>query len=141
MFKLKSYKLMHNDVDLGDNGEIECDVKNPSLTINIEDIMPSTADFTHDPMYLDYEGNHSGEVNSSSVLVSTGFTAYRSGNVLKIKLKNGGVWKLKIRTSLTAKTITFNVKGVDPTQMVSQIGNPVTGKFGNGDKKIGRAHV
>lgn len=135
MFKLKSYKLMHYDVDLGDNGEIECDVKNPSLTINIEDIMPSTADFTHDPMYLDYEGNHSGEVNSSSVLVSTGFTAYRSGNVLKIKLKNGGVWKLKIRTSLTAKTITFNVKGVDPTQMVSQIGNPVTGKFGNGDKK------
>ena len=45
------------------------------------------------------------------------------------------MWTLKIKTSGTFKTITFNVKGVKPTSMTANIGNATTGKFAAGTQK------
>lgn len=133
--KIKSYDLVYNGAKLGDEGVIDCDINSPAIVVEIADMLPTTASMEQDAMYFDYVGNYGGEVNSTTILYCDGFAAFRTGNIIKITLKNGGVWTLKIKTSGTFKTITFNVKGVKPTSMTANIGNATTGKFAAGTQK------
>ena len=133
--KVKSYDLMYNNQSLGDNGVIDCNVDSPKIVIEIANLFPETANVENDTMYFDYEGSTNGEVISNTVLYSEGFSAFRSGSTITVYVKNGGVWKLKIRTSGTYKTVTFNVTGVAPKTMTAQLGNKANGKFTPGNKK------
>lgn len=133
--KVKSYDLMYNNQSLGDNGVIDCNVDSPKIVIEIANLFPETANVENDTMYFDYEGSTNGEVISNTVLYSEGFSAFRSGSTITVYVKNGGVWKLKIRTSGTYKTVTFNVTGVAPKTMTAQLGNKANGKCTPGNKK------
>lgn len=133
--KIKSYDLIYNGQSLGDNGVIDCNIASPELTIDIANMLPTTANVAQDAMYFDYVGNYGSEVESSTLLYTEGFAAYRSGNKIYVVLKNGGVWTLKIRTSGTYKTVTFNVTGEAPTSITAQTGNETTGKFTSGSQK------
>lgn len=129
---VKSYDLTYNGQTLGDDGVVDCRVvpegqPNEGVTVRIGNIQPDSANFMYDPMYLDYEGNFGGE--SSSMVVCTGFTAFRNGNEIKIYGKAGGVWKLILRTSKTYKTITLNITGLAPTSITPQVYNSRAGKF------------
>ena len=131
MFMFRSFDLMYDGHNLGDNGEIEFSVSGGAISVTIENINPSSASFAQDAMYFDCEGYYGGEQDSSTLLtVADGFVAYRKNNEIKITPKGGGVFKLKIRTdSGIKKTITLKIIGSAPTEMIGQVGNAVTGDF------------
>ncbi len=137
MFVIRSFDLMYNGQNLGDNGVVDCKVSDKELAITIENINPSTAVFAQDPMYFDCDGYYGGEQDSTTLInVADGFTAFRKDNVISITLKGGGSWKLKIRTEGgISKTITLNVIGSAPVSMSGQIGNPDTNEFYFADKR------
>lgn len=131
MFMFRSFDLMYDGRNLGDNGEIEFSVSGGQITVTIENINPTSASFAQDAMYFDCEGYYGGEQDSATLLnVADCFTAYRRNNDIKITPKGGGVFKLKIRTdSGIRKTITLRIIGSAPTEMIGQVGNTVTGDF------------
>lgn len=131
---IQSYDLSYNGATLGDNGVVNCNV-GESLVVNISNIQPSSASFSQDPMFFNYDGNLGGEVNSESFIDFEGFMAYRNGNKIYVTARNGGVWKLKLRTSKTNKTITFDITGKNPTSITAQIYNSLSNKFTAGSQK------
>ena len=138
--KITSYDLSLNGQILGDNPVVNCavtpeGVTNDGITLEIVNMQPASASFMHDPLYFNSEGSLGGEVNSSTILVATGFTAYRNGNQIKIFGKNGGVWKLMMRTSRTYKEVIINVTGLAPSSMTSQVYNSELGRFQDANKK------
>lgn len=140
-FKVQSYKLMFNGKEIGENDAVECSVSpngdgSHNITLTIEDIQPSTVDFAQDTMYFDYEGNTGGPAISTTMMYAEGFMAYRSGNKITIRPRNGGVWKLILKTSLVTKTVTLDIAGLAPASMSAQLGNPVTGNFSSGNSAV-----
>lgn len=139
---VQSYDLSWNGQPLGDDGTVYCTANedgepNEGITIDISNIMPSTANFMYDAMYFNYEGNLGKEVNSTTMLVCKGFAANRNGNQIKIYGHAGGIWKLILRTSQTYKTITIDVTGIAPTSITSQVYNPTTNRFADATAKTG----
>ncbi|MCH5142794.1 MAG: bacterial Ig-like domain-containing protein [Clostridiales bacterium] len=135
---IQSYDLVYDGQTLGDNGVIEYtlgQVENNLLTVRIENMQPTTSNFSLDPMYFNYPGNFDGEVDSATMLYTDGFFAFRNENKITIQPLNGGVWKLILRTSGTYKTITLNITGLAPTSITSQLYNSATGRFYEGNAK------
>lgn len=136
--EIKSYDLVYNGTSLGDNGTINYTMgqtANNLFTVDISNIMPTTASFAQDPMYFNYPGNFDSEVDSSTFLYTEGYFAFRAENQITIQALNGGVWTLILRTSKTYKTITLNVTGIAPTSMTAQLFNTTTNKFYEGNQK------
>ncbi len=141
MFMVSSYDLYYNDVKLDDpDCTIKCNMSNPNIEILIKNIQPETADLKLDRMLFSYEGNREGYQDSWGVPVgpSKGFLAYRTGtngDVINVTLKNGGIWKLFIKTENLEKCITFDVTGEAPATMDSYLRNDVSGVFYAADSK------
>ena len=133
-YTIESYDLSYEGRVLGDDGVVDCNTGD-SFAITISNIKPSGANFSQDSLFFNYEGNLYGFVDSLNFIDFEGFTAYRSGNSLLITIRNGGVWKLLLKTSQTYKTVTFNVTGKAPTSMTAQIYNSITGKFAAATQK------
>ncbi|MDE7164144.1 MAG: bacterial Ig-like domain-containing protein [Clostridiales bacterium] len=137
MFKFKSFDLVYKGKVIEDGGEIACDMSDKRISVTIANILPETADFSQDVMFFN-DGAYSGDVNSAIMLNAEGYLAYRNSNnsnVISITLRNGGVWKLIIKTENVTKTITLNVTGVAPDSMDAQIRNDSTGVFYHGESK------
>ncbi|MDE6302670.1 MAG: hypothetical protein K2M36_03680, partial [Clostridia bacterium] len=137
MYMFKSFDLVYKGEKLGDNGVIDCKVADGQLSIYIQNINPATASLEQDPMFFSCDESYGGEQDSSTLLVVTdAFIAFRDSHIIKVTLKGGGVWTLRIRTSSgIEKTITFNIIGSAPTTISGQIGNTDTEEFYFGDKK------
>lgn len=137
MFTVTSFDLTYKGEKLDANSTIQCDMNNPDIEILISNIKPDTADLTIDRMLFSYEGNRGGYQDSLGIPVgpSKGFLAYRSGNVIKVKLINGGQWTLLIKTDEVEKSITFDVTGQAPTTIEPYIRNDASGVFYAGGSK------
>ncbi|MDE6274153.1 MAG: hypothetical protein K2L87_03790 [Clostridiales bacterium] len=122
MFKVQDYNLTYGGRVLQDGAIIPGSMDNNRLTIGIQDIAPTTADFRQDPMYMSLEGGVS-EMDSSTFFLEGGLLASRSGNTISLQFEHGGVFTLILRTRYTRKTITFDIVGVPPTSMAAQIYN------------------
>lgn len=134
MFKITSYDLKYKGETLEDDAVIDCDVASPKILIDITAVTPETANFSLDMIYLNYEGSYVQD--TATGVECEGFYAYTIGDQLIVTLRNGGVWKLILKTELTEKTITFNVKGVAPSAMTAQVRNEATKTFYAASSKI-----
>lgn len=132
---IQSYDLVYSGQILGDDGVIDCSKSGGNLTIKIENIYPESASFAMDPLYFNYTGNYGGEADSSTMIESEGFMAFRNENTITVIPRNGGVWKLILRTYGTYKTITLNITGDAPTSITPQLYNSATGRFQEGNAK------
>lgn len=134
MFRVQSYNLVYNGKILEDGCVIDCNMQNTSLTFMIQDVLPNTANFSQDMLYLDYEGNYGQK--DANFIDCDGFIAINNfGLSISVTLRNGGVWKLILTTANTRKTITFNVTGVAPASMTAQLLNESTNSFYNASSK------
>lgn len=128
---ITSYDLKYGSKILEEGETIETAMSSGkrSISINIENIQPSTADILHDAMYFSLAGSTAGEVDSSTVLVESGFQAYRTRNRITITFERGGEWTLILRTKNVVKTVKFKVTGFAPTEMNTAIYNSLSKQF------------
>lgn len=128
---IKSYDLKYSNKILEEGETIETAMTSGkrSISINIDNIQPATADILHDAMYFSIEGSTSGEVDSSTMLVENGFQAYRTRNRITITFERGGEWTLVLRTKNVVKTVKFKVTGFAPTEMNTAIYNSLSKQF------------
>ncbi|MDE6676499.1 MAG: hypothetical protein K2K12_02140, partial [Clostridia bacterium] len=134
MFRVQSYDLIYDGKVLEDDSVIECSMQNTSLKLSIANVLPTTANFKQDLLYLDYEGNYGQK--DANLITCDGFIASNNfGITISVTLKNGGVWKLILTTANTRKTVTFKVTGVAPTSMTAQLLNETTNSFYNASSK------
>lgn len=132
MFIFKSFDISLNGTVLeGENPVINCDMTWAPFTLEIVNPEPSTADFDVDMLFLNYEGSFNPD--SSAFIDFDGLYLYHTlhTNRINVRLNNGGVWKVLLKTKNYTKTITFNVTGVPPTSLTPQIRNEATGAFYN----------
>lgn len=101
--------LGEDDVIYGKAGE--------SLTLRIGDLDPSDASFASDMLYIS-DGSSKGE---PTIYVGNGFTAYRSDNIIHVKLVGGGDWEMVISTKQVTKRVKFSVTGAAPTELTSEV--------------------
>ena len=129
-FTITSFNLKYNGQILEDGATITTSMANGrSLNIDIENILPTTADFRHDTLYFRLEGSYSDEVNSATMLVENGFMAYRSNNRIIVTFERGGEWTLIMRTNKVEKTVKFSVTGAAPTVINTVIYNSLSKNF------------
>lgn len=132
MFKIKSYKLMYNGVELQDGAELECEAGN-QYTIQITDVLPSTANMTIDMMMFDYEGNYG---KADYWISNEHFALIRSDNVICISAKHGGKWTISVSTEKTDRTFVLNITGSAPEKdMQPKLLNNASGAFYDGNEK------
>lgn len=103
-----------------------------SLSILISNISPSTASFDVDLMYFSDGISAANNV----IFVGTGFTVYRSGNVINLTLSAGGEWDLIITTKNVTKRIKLQITGVAPTKLKSEVYNQTFNSFAEGATAI-----
>lgn len=101
--------LGEDDVIYGKAGE--------ELTLRIGDLDPSGASFAFDMLYIS-DGSSKGE---PTIYVGNGFTAYRSDNIIHVKLVGGGDWEMVITTNKVTKRVKFSVTGAAPTELTSEV--------------------
>lgn len=137
MYTFSSFDLVFDGQKLDDGDTIDCNVSDVQIEIAISNINPTTASFEQDPMYFSCDEGFEGEKDSSTLLtVTNGFIAWRDNYIIKVALKGGGVFTLRIRTSSgIEKTLKLNIIGHAPTAMSGQIGNTATEEFYFADKK------
>ena len=121
-----SFKLQYGDKDLGNNGVIETDMSQRTLTVKISDVQPATADLKYDAVKLSLVGSHSPESDS---VYEKGLFAYIDGNSLFCRFEHGGEWQLIIRTANVSKTLKITVIGIPPTSIEANVFNPSSATF------------
>lgn len=132
MFKIKSYKLMYNGAELQDGAELKCEAGN-QYTIQITDVLPSTANMTIDMMMFDYEGNYG---KADDWISNEHFALIRSGNEIRISAKHGGKWTISVSTEKTDRTFVLNITGSAPEKdMQPKLLNNASGAFYDGNEK------
>ena len=126
-----SFDLKYNNEILENGATITTTMGSGSrlLYIDIENILPATANFTNDALKFSLEGSHLGAADSSTGYFETGFQAYRTKNRIMISFEHGGEWTLIMRTKRVEKRINFSVKGVPPTSMNTFIYNSLSEQF------------
>ena len=136
-FVITSFDITYNGEVLQDGAVIDCDMKNPDFTLKLENVLPSADILDIDKVFLNYEGNFSGD---AQFVDFEGFNAFTGDSVeagiIKVTLKNGGVWTFVIKTENVTKKITFNVTGVNPERMDAKIRNEVAGTFYSSSGKL-----
>lgn len=114
--------LSEDDVIYGKAGE--------SLTLLIGDLDPNNASFASDLLYIS-DGSSKGE---ATIYVGKGFTAYRSDNIINVKLVGGGDWEMVITTKQVTKRVKFSVTGAAPTELTSEVYQSAFNSFAESGK-------
>ncbi len=122
--KIKSFDLVYDGETLAD-GDVISGKVGEDIYIRIRNIKPDTANFESDLMYLS-----DGIGNADAVMfVGTGFTAYRSEDVIRVRLASGGEWDLIIKVGKLVKKLRFDVTGADPSELNTWIYSDIFGEF------------
>lgn len=127
MFAISSYNLKRSSV-INDGDVIKCKVGDV-INILATDFQPKDASFQYDPLFVDYEGNHTGYTDATVGLYCEAFYLTRSGNMITISVTEGGVWEIYLKTQNTLKTVILDITGKAPTEMTAKIRNDGTGNF------------
>lgn len=130
-FTVRSFDLKYDNKILEDGATITTQISaaSRSLFIDIENILPASANFTNDALRFSLAGSHSGEVDSSTILLENGLQAYRRNNRIMISFDHGGDWTLIMRTTNIEKTVRLSVTGAAPEEMNTVVYNPLSKIF------------
>lgn len=141
MFKISSFDLMYNGNKLENGAVFKCDKvtsevegdPNGKYELTIGNILPSTASFAQDRLYLDYEGNRNGA--SAGMISNEHFTVTHSEGRIFITARHGGRWTVYFTTAKFKFTLVLDITGADPTSIAPKLWSAANGNFYEGGNK------
>lgn len=143
---ISDYIITKDGEEIKDGDVIKCDVTDGYIELVLSDIQPVIAGFVSDPLKIKYDNGYNNFQDGLSGifnydLFNLQFSSVYNSNTkkttskIKITLKNGGKFKIVLKTEKTLKTLMFDVTGLPPATMSAKIYNANTQMFYDNNKK------